>query len=72
MVSVITDIDVVINGQVRKAVNVPAKQCMKCREIVVHDMILDRLERYAASGSSYVIDYAKCEEEENVAAQIFF
>lgn len=70
MVSVIADIDVVINGQVRKAVNVPAKQCVKCREIAVHDMVQERLERYVAGSSSHAVDYAECEAEESAAAQI--
>lgn len=39
-VSIITNIDIEIHGTMRKATNVPAKQCEKCGDIVVNDIIL--------------------------------
>ena len=42
-VSIITNIDIEIHGTMRKATNVPAKQCEKCGDIVVNDIILERL-----------------------------
>ena len=46
-VSIITNIDIEIHGTMRKATNVPAKQCEKCGDIVVNDIILERLKKYA-------------------------
>ena len=52
--------------------SVPAKQCEKCGDIVVNDIILERLKKYAHDYPSRNLDYAKYEEEESAASQILF
>lgn len=71
-VSIITNIDIEIHGTMRKATNVPAKQCEKCGDIVMNDIILERLKKYAHDYPSRNLDYAKYEEEESAASQILF
>ena len=55
-VSIITNIDIEIHGTMRKATNVPAKQCEKCGDIVVNDIILERLKKYAHDYPNHYVE----------------
>lgn len=67
-----TSMEIKINGKLRKFTNVPAKQCVKCGNIIVSDFVLERIKQYAQDYSSTNLDFAKCEDEESVAAQTLF
>lgn len=71
-VSVAVEFDLETDGKMRKVRNIPAKQCVKCGDIVIHDMILERLRRYAREYPSDPLDYAECEDEESAGAQVLF
>lgn len=55
-------------GKVIKAINVPGKKCPKCGRIFLHDIVQDRIIKYALQINNESINYSKCEEE-FVAAQ---
>lgn len=69
-VAIAADIPVKIGGTLRKAVNVPARQCVSCGDIVVDGMILDRLEQYALRCPSDPLDYGEYEAEEFIVTQM--
>lgn len=68
--SVTAETDIEIDGILRKVQNIPAKQCVKCGDITIHGMVLERLKRYAREHPSDPLDYARCEDEEGAAAQV--
>ena len=72
MTSVTASIEVDIDGKKQKAINVPAKQCGECGNVVVNDFVLERLEGYALRYPSETLDFAQCEDEESVASQSIF
>lgn len=69
-ISVTAALDIEIDGNLRKVQNIPAKQCVKCGDIAIHNMVLERLRRYAREYPSNPLDYARCEDEESAAAQV--
>ena len=68
MTDILASLDYTFNGETKKAVNVPACQCLQCKKVIVPDLILGKLEAYAEWESGKIIDYAKCEQKE---AEIF-
>lgn len=68
--SVTAALDIEIDGNLRKVQNIPVKQCVKCGDIAIHNMVLERLRRYAREYPSNPLDYARCEDEESAAAQV--
>jgi len=72
MVSVDADIEVDIGGKMQKTTNVPAKECTKCRNIVVNEYIVERIRKYARDYPADILDFAKCEDEEGAAASSIF
>lgn len=68
--SVTAEFDLEIDGKLRKVQNIPGKQCVQCGDIVIHDMILERLRRYTREHPSDPLDYARCEDEESAATQV--
>lgn len=71
-VSVIINRDIEIDGILRKVKNVPVKQCIKCGDIVVDSIILERINKFAHDHPDNNLDYEKCEEEESAASQLLF
>lgn len=68
MVLVDADIEVDIGGKIQKVTNVPAKQCMECENIVVNEYVIERIRKYVRDYPAYILDFAKCENEEGAAA----
>jgi len=64
MNDVLINIDYEINDMNKKALNVPACQCPCCNNVLISDLVLGKLETFAAQEKGNVIDYVKCEEKE--------
>ncbi|WP_077613130.1 YgiT-type zinc finger protein [Clostridium sp. Marseille-P2415] len=64
MIDIDIEFDYEYNGLIKKAVNVPAFQCLKCNDTIVDDLISARLKAYAMQECNNVIDFAKYEKQE--------
>lgn len=65
-----TSLKITVCGEEKDAVRVPAYRCPVCGNIIVHDIIMERLMRYAMRKEGKIVDYAECENEETVAGQV--
>lgn len=72
LVAVDADISVDIDGKLQKVTNVPAKQCIKCGNLVVNEYVLERVRQYTRDYPADILDFAKCENEEGAAASSIF
>lgn len=68
MVLVDADIEVDVGGKIQKVKNVPAKQCTECGNLVVNEYVIERIKQYARDYPADILDFAKYENEEGVAA----
>ena len=68
--SITTETDVVYNGITYHATNVTAKMCPECGEIIVYEIIQERIVQYATQRNVKNIDYEECENEESASSQL--
>ena len=68
--NIITETDVVYDGTIYHATNVPAKICPECGKITIYEIIQERIVQYATQRNVKNIDYAECENEEASASQL--
>ena len=64
MTDIRIDFDYKHGGISKKAVNVPACQCLQCSNVIVPDMVLERLKGFAVRECENVVDFAKCQQQE--------
>lgn len=75
MQSIMVTHDFVIKGENVKVINIPARQCPKCKAMETPKWVLDQAKRYADKNVKSIVDFAKCEAEETVlfvATQMFW
>ena len=70
--NITTETDVVYDGTIYHATNVPAKICPECGKITIYEIIQERIVQYATQRNVKNIDYAECENEEASASQLSF
>lgn len=68
--NITTETDVFFNGITYHATNVRAKICPECKEIIIYDIIQERIIQYANQRNVQNIDYAECENEESASSQL--
>ena len=68
--NITTETDVVYDGTIYHATNVPAKICPECGKITIYEIIQERIVQYATQRNVKNIDYAECENEEASASQL--
>ena len=68
--NITTETDVVYDGTIYHATNVPAKICPECGTITIYEIIQERIVQYATQRNVKNIDYAECENEEASASQL--
>ena len=60
--NITTETDVVYDGTIYHATNVPAKICPECGKITIYEIIQERIVQYATQRNVKNIDYAECEK----------
>ena len=65
MEHILTSLDIVRNGKKQQVINVPAEQCPECGKVEIFDLVYNNAKRYANDCKSQIVDYTKCENEEN-------
>lgn len=52
------------DGIKKKIINVPAYQCPQCNNIMIPDLVREKLGAFAEWEKGSIVDYAKCEQNE--------
>ncbi|MFR5150458.1 MAG: YgiT-type zinc finger protein [Ruminococcus sp.] len=68
--NITTETDVVYDGTIYHATNVPAKICPECGKITIYEIIQEQNCSICHSKKCKNIDYAECENEEASASQL--
>ena len=66
MQQALTNLPFFTQNRASTVIHVPAEQCPACGMIYVHPMVQANAERFAFGGADAIVDYALCEEDENV------
>lgn len=68
MNNILTELNLIVNGTQKRIVNVPAHKCPDCNDIIISDLVMEKVKAFAEWESSQIVDYAQCEQNE---AEIF-